>query len=173
LADQEPITRVLGATRRRIQHAVGRRVHAHGLNPERFWVLVNLLEAPGGSLRELARRLRMDEPTASRIMASLARRRLVRARRDAADRRRRKLDLTHEGRVLAGELVAVAVEVRQAVEAGFTDEEKATLRRLLRRIGDNMVALEGQASRYEGRARAERGAAARGGENERVRTARG
>ncbi len=164
MPDQEPITRVIGATRRRIHQAVGRRVHAHGLNPERFWVLVNLLEAPGASLRELARRLRMDEPSASRIMASLARRRLVRAQPDAADRRRRKLELTHEGRTLAGTLAPVAIEVRQAVEAGFTDEEKAILRRLLRRIGDNMVALEGRASPYQGRARAGGGAAARGGE---------
>jgi DNA-binding MarR family transcriptional regulator len=153
LPDQEPITRVIGATRRRIHQAVGRRVHAHGLNPQRFWVLVHLLEAPGASLRELARRLRMDEPSASRIVASLARRRLVRAEPDAADRRRHKLELTEEGLALAGALAGVAVEVRQAAEAGFSDEEKATLRRLLRRVGDNMVALEGQGSQYEGRAR--------------------
>jgi DNA-binding MarR family transcriptional regulator len=144
LPDQEPLTRVIGATRRRIHQAVGRRVHAHGLNPQRFWVLVNLFEAPGSSLRELARRLRMDEPSASRILASLARRRLVRVKPDAADRRRHRLELTAEGRTLAGTLVPVAVEVRQAVEAGFTDEEKATLRRLLRRVGDNMVVLEAQ-----------------------------
>ncbi len=155
---------MIGATRRRIDQAVGRRVHAHGLNPRRFWVLVNLLEAPGSSLRELARRLRMDEPSASRIMASLARRRLVCVRPDASDRRRHKLELTPEGRALAGTLAGVAVEVRQAAEAGFSDEEKATLRRLLGRVGDNMAAFEGQAVRYQGRARADERAAARGGE---------
>jgi MarR family transcriptional regulator, organic hydroperoxide resistance regulator len=164
LPDQEPITRVIGATRRCIDQAVGRRVHAHGLNPRRFWVLVNLLEAPGSSLRELARRLRMDEPSASRIMASLARRRLVRVRPDATDRRRHKLELTHEGRALAGTLAGVAVEVRQAAEAGFSDEEKTTLRRLLRRVGDNMVVFEGQVSRAEAPTREEQGAVARGGE---------
>jgi DNA-binding MarR family transcriptional regulator len=164
LREREPITRVIGATRRRIDQAVGRRVHSHGLNPRRFWVLVNLLEAPGSSLREFARRLRMDEPSASRIMASLARRRLVRVRPDASDRRRRRLELTQEGRALAGTLAGVAVEVRQAAEAGFSDEEKATLRRLLRRVGENMVALDGQASRHEGRARAAARTAARGGQ---------
>ena len=139
-------------------------MHAHGLNPERFWVLVNLLEAPGTSLRELARRLRMDEPSASRIMASLARRRLVRVRPDASDRRRHKLELTQEGRALAGTLAGVAVEVRQAAEAGFSDEEKAILRRLLRRVGDNMVALESRGSQSQGRARGAGAPAARGGE---------
>jgi DNA-binding MarR family transcriptional regulator len=153
---------MIGATRRRIDQAVGRRVHAHGLNPRRFWVLVNLLEAPGSSLRELARRLRMDEPSASRIMASLARRRLVCVRPDEADRRRHRLELTPEGRALAGTLAEVAVEVRQAAEAGFTDEEKATLRRLLCRVGENMGAFE--ARPYLERARAVGVPAARGGQ---------
>jgi len=142
LAEPEPLSRIIGATRRRIQQAVGRRLRAHRLNPQRFWVLVNLREAPGSSLRELARRLRMDEPTASRIVAGLARRRLVRARPDAVDRRRRNLELTAEGRALANKVGPVASEVRQAVEAGFTDEEKATLRRLLGRVFENMVAFE-------------------------------
>ena len=55
------------------------------------------MEAPGSSLRQLAGRLQMDEPTASRIVAGLSRRRLVSTRQDALDRRRRKLELTTEG----------------------------------------------------------------------------
>jgi DNA-binding MarR family transcriptional regulator len=147
LKEPEPLARIIGATRRRIQQAVGRRLRTHRLNPQRFWVLVNLLETPGSSLRELARRLRMDEPTASRIVASLARRRLVRARPDAADRRRRNLELTAEGKALARSVAPVASEVRQAVEAGFTDQEKATLRQLLGRVVDNMVAFERRQAR--------------------------
>jgi DNA-binding MarR family transcriptional regulator len=142
LSEQEPLARVIGATRRRIHQAVIRRLRAHGLHPQRFWVLVNVLERPGASLRELARRLRMDEPTASRIVASLVRRRLLRVRPDADDRRRHQLELTAEGLALARRLAPIATEVRQAVEAGFTDEEKATLRRLLARVVENMVFLE-------------------------------
>jgi DNA-binding MarR family transcriptional regulator len=142
LSEQEPLARVIGATRRRIHQAVTRRLRTHGLHPQRFWVLVNVLEKPGPSLRELARRLRMDEPTASRIVASLVRRRLLRVRADADDRRRHQLELTPEGLALARRLAPIATEVRQAVEAGFTDEEKATLRRLLARVVENMVFLE-------------------------------
>jgi DNA-binding MarR family transcriptional regulator len=145
LPDQEPLARVIGATRRRINQCVGRRLRAHRLNPQRFWVLVNLLEAPGSNLRELARRLRMDEPSASRIVSSLARRRLVKARKDPADRRRRNLELTVEGRAFAVKVAPVAAEVRQAVEAGFTVEEKETLRRLLVRVASNMDRLEQRA----------------------------
>jgi MarR family transcriptional regulator for hemolysin len=105
-------------------------------------VLVNVLETPGASLREVARRLRMDEPTASRIVASLARRGLLSVRPDAQDRRRHHLELTPEGVALACRLAPIASEVRQAVEAGFSDEEKSTLQRLLTRILDNMRVLE-------------------------------
>jgi DNA-binding MarR family transcriptional regulator len=144
LLEQEPLSRLIGATRRRIHQAVGRRLRSHRLNPQRFWLVVNLLEAPGLSLRELAGRLRMDEPSLSRIIASLGRRRLVRARADRADRRRRSLELTAAGESLARRLAPVAGEVRRAVEAGFTPEEKETLRRLLGRVIDNMDALERQ-----------------------------
>ena len=142
MSEQEPLSRAIGATRRRIHQAVTRRLRAQRLNPQRFLVLVNLMEAPGPSLRELARRLQMDEPTASRIVANLSRRRLVSTRQDAVDRRRHQLQLTPEGGRLARTVAPIAIEVRSAVEAGFSEEEKDTLRRLLRRVVDNVAALE-------------------------------
>jgi DNA-binding MarR family transcriptional regulator len=141
-ASREPIGRLIGATRRRIQCAVGRIVAAHGVRPQRFWILVNLLEWPALTQRELAERLRMDEPTASRIIAGLARRRLVRSGRDPRDARRRPLQLTAEGRALAERLAPIAGDVRKAVEAGFTAREKAMLRALLTRVMENMDRLE-------------------------------
>jgi DNA-binding MarR family transcriptional regulator len=159
------LARIIGATRRRINQCVGRRLRVHRLNPQRFWVLVNLLEAPRSNLRELARRLRMDEPSASRIVSSLARRRLVAAREDPVDRRRRNLELTTAGRTFALQVAPIAAEVRQAVEAGFTVQEKDTLRGLLGRVAENMDRLERRASRGEGRAnRSGRSLLAAGGE---------
>jgi DNA-binding MarR family transcriptional regulator len=158
--EHEPLARVIGATRRRINQAVSRRLRAHRLNPQRFWVLVNLMEAPGSSLRELARRLHMDEPTASRIVASLVRRKLISSRQDAVDRRRYNLELSSEGQKLTRTVAPIAKEVRRAVEAGFSDEEKQTLRRLLRRVVDNVVALEQRASADRGPAGNERRALA-------------
>jgi DNA-binding MarR family transcriptional regulator len=140
--EPEPLARVIGATRRRIHQAVGRRLKTYGLNPQRFWVLVNLREAPGSSLRELARRLHLDEPSASRILAGLVRGRLVRARADVGDRRRRNLELTAAGEELARKVAPIAAEVRQAAEAGFSEDEKAVLRQLLARVMGNMAALE-------------------------------
>jgi DNA-binding MarR family transcriptional regulator len=139
---REPIGRLIAATRRRIHCAVGRVVAVHGVRPQRFWILVNLREWPDLTLREIAQRLRMDEPTASRIIAGLVRGRLVRAGRDPRDARRRPLQLTPEGRALADRLTPIAADVRKAVEAGFTAQEKALLRGLLTRVMSNMDRLE-------------------------------
>jgi DNA-binding MarR family transcriptional regulator len=143
---QEPLARIIGATRRRINQAVGRRLRAHGLSPQRFWMLINLREAPGLSLGALAVRLHMGEPTASRIVTGLLRRRLVHAPPHSGDQRRRIIALTREGAALAEKLLPVATEVRQAVEAGFAPAEKEVLRRLLGRIIANMDRLEDECS---------------------------
>ncbi len=142
MLEQEPIARLVAATRRRIKQAVGRRVRAHGLSPQQFWLLVNLED--GASLRDLARRLHMDEPTASRIVSGLSRRRLVRVEADPRDRRRRALRHTATGAELTRSLRPIADEVRRRVEAGFTASEKDTLRRFLERIMENMGRLEDQ-----------------------------
>jgi DNA-binding MarR family transcriptional regulator len=141
LSDVEPIARLIGAARRHIAQAVARRVRGHGLNTPRFWILINLREAPGISVRALARKLRTDEPVTSRIVASLQRQRLVSVEKDPADGRRHRLILTARGTALATALAPVAAEVRAGVEAGLGPEEKETLRRLLARVIENASRL--------------------------------
>jgi DNA-binding MarR family transcriptional regulator len=142
LAEAEPIARLIAAARRQIGQAVALRVRRHGLNPQRFWLLINIRETPGLSLRELARRLRADEPTASRIVAGLKRRRLVQVRSDPRDRRRHCLELTDRGAALADAVAPIAAEVRMGVEAGLGPEEKDTLRRLLTRVIESARRLD-------------------------------
>ncbi len=144
MPEQEPLARAIGATRRRIKQAVGRCLEPIGLRPQRFWIVVDLHERPGPSLRELAERLAMDEPSASRIIAGLVRTRLVHTRHDPGDRRRCCLELAPEGVALARRVAPIAAAVRSAVEAGFTAAEKETFLRLLRRIDDNVKHLEGR-----------------------------
>lgn len=155
MLEQEPIARLIAATRRRVKQAVGKRLRRQGLSPQQFWVLVNLHEAPGASVRALAGRLHMDEPTASRILAGMVRRRLVYMKSDPSDRRRRRLGLTPSGSGLALRMGPIAQEVRSAVEAGFSPAEKDALRRLLIRVMTNMEDLE-RAAETRGAAGGER-----------------
>lgn len=144
MPEQEPLARLIGAARRVIKLAVGRRLQKHGLSPQRFWILVNLQEAPGLSVRGLSARLRIDEPTASRMVAALVRQGLIRMQEHPEDRRRRRLQLTRDGEAVARRVRPIADEVRRAAEAGFSPEEKETLRRLLQRVMWNMASLESQ-----------------------------
>ena len=142
LSQHEPVGRLIGVARRRIKQVVGRRLRDHRLSPQQFWVLVNLGECPDISLYELAERLHMDDPTASRIVGALTLRRLARGQPHPTDRRRRRLGLTPAGVALARRVAPIALEVRRAVEAGFTQMEKDNLRGLLRRVIENVERLD-------------------------------
>ena len=134
----EPIGLLIGAVRRRIKQAVGSRVRGYHLTTQQFWVLVALHEHPGFSLGELAGHLRMDNPTASRVIATLLNRKLVEIRGDAEDRRRARLHLQPPGLALAEQLHGLAAGVRTAVVRGLSPFEQNALRVSLRKIIANM-----------------------------------
>ena len=139
--DKEPVGLLIGAARRRMKRAVTDRVRPHGLTAQQFWALVNIDEADGPSLGEVAERLRMDAPTASRAVTQLLRRKLVRAEGDVSDRRRLRLRLTSAGKARLPALQEVAAELRGAAVNGLTSEEEEVLRVLLRKIIANFDAL--------------------------------
>jgi DNA-binding MarR family transcriptional regulator len=138
IATNENIGFLIAAARRRITQAVGGQVRRYRLSPRQFWILVAVYEHRGSSLKELATHLRMDEPTASRVVFALRRRKLLEVRDDAADRRRSRLYLGASGRVLARELHALASFIRDAVTRGLTGSEREALRASLRKIIANM-----------------------------------
>ena len=139
--DKEPIGLLIGAARRQIKRMVTERVRTHDLTAQQFWVLVNIEEARGPSLGEIAGRLRMDAPTASRAVGPLLKRALVKSEGDRGDRRRLRLKLTSAGRARLAPLRELAAELRTAPVEGFSREEEETLRALLRRIIFNMETI--------------------------------
>ncbi len=144
---QEPIGLLIASARRRIKQAVLARTATHRLAVQQFWFLIALSERPGISQVELAEGVRSDAPTTSRVVASLARRRLVRADPDPRDRRRSRLSLTPAGVRLAKELSGTAQEIRAAVIHGMTEAELDALRQGLRRVIANLDRLEAKPSR--------------------------
>lgn len=141
---QEPIGLLVAVVRRRIKQAVSTMVREHDLSPQQFWTLVAIDRNEGVSLRELAEVQRMDQPTACRVVAALARRRLVHSGPDPADRRRSRLVLTPSGQSLADRLAPVAAAVRSAVEAGLTPSERAAVVAGLRKIIANLESSQGE-----------------------------
>jgi DNA-binding MarR family transcriptional regulator len=134
----QPVGLLIAAARRRMKQAVGARARRFGLNAPQFWILVGVAERRGTALGALAGDLRLDAPTASRIVAGLVRKGLMRSSDDPADRRRCRIDLTARGRALAERLLPIAREAREAVVAGLSAMEHDTLRRLLHKVIANL-----------------------------------
>jgi DNA-binding MarR family transcriptional regulator len=138
---KEPVGLLIAAARQRMKRVVEDRVRPHGLTAQQFWLLVNIDEADGPSLGEMAQRIRMDAPSASRAVAQLLRLKLVKTQGDRGDRRRLRLWLTPAGKGKIGDLRKLAAELRGATVHGLTRNEEETLRVLLRKIVANFDAL--------------------------------
>ncbi len=147
LRTQENPGLLIAIARRRLKQASLAWAARHGLSHQQFWVLVALHERTASSQAELAERLHVDAPTASRVLAALARRRLVRAEQDPTDRRRARLYLTRAGEVLARDLAAGAAEIRAAAVDGLSAAELEALRRGLTHVISNLERLEARAER--------------------------
>jgi DNA-binding MarR family transcriptional regulator len=94
------------------------------------------------SLRELAERRRMDEPTACRVVDTLVRRRLVRSSPDPADRRRSRLALTPSGSAMADELLPIAATIATAVEGGLGEAQRTAVVKGLKKVISNLDLFE-------------------------------
>ncbi len=145
---QQSLGFVIARTDRRIRQWVSGKIRDLSLSAPQFWLLVRICEREGGSLGELARQARIDEPTASRVVFALVRRGLVRSEVDPADRRRSRLYLTHEGRRLTDCLLAASEEIRSAVEGARTFAERDAvacgLQKVVARLDRLEAGLEGR-----------------------------
>jgi DNA-binding MarR family transcriptional regulator len=138
---REPVGLLIAAARRRMKRAVTERVRAHGLTAQQFWALVHIEEADGPSLGDIADRLRMDAPAASRAVTQLLRMKLVRVEGDQRDRRKLRIRLTRTGQARLPALRELAAELRGAAVHGLTAAEEEMLRSLLRKIIVNLEEL--------------------------------
>jgi DNA-binding MarR family transcriptional regulator len=153
---EDQVGSLVVAIRRRLRQLVHAEGRAHRLTPQQFWVLLGIDEAGPLSLGALAERLPIDAPTASRVVASLTRRRLVRMAEDPTDRRRLLIAATPDGAELAGRVRPVARDLREALVAGFSPGELAALRGALRRVLGNLDRFESRRARRPARVAAAR-----------------
>jgi DNA-binding MarR family transcriptional regulator len=149
---EEPVGILLAAVRRRIRQVVRAEAGGHRLTPQQFWTLVGIGEVGPLSLGALAEHLRMDQPTASRVVASLTKRRLVRLGEDPADRRRLLIDTTPEGAELAAKIRPTARDLRFTLVEGFSPAELAAFRGALLKMVANLDRFEARRARRPARA---------------------
>ena len=138
---------LIGAARRSLRQAVQRSIEPLRLNPPQFWTLLALDGMSGASLGELAKRLRIDAPAASRTVAALVRRGLVRFQLDRDDRRRSRLSLTRAGEELVRKLRPIADDLRARLVSGMNPAEEDVLRTLLGKVIRNLAGARERSGR--------------------------
>lgn len=114
------------------------------ITPEMWTVLSRLVARDGQYQSQLAAATYRDRPNMSRILAGMELRGLVVRRPDPDDRRKMRIHLTPEARELVAEVAPLATRTRDQLYDGLKKKELKALRRALRTIESNTLAvLEG------------------------------
>lgn len=128
---------VFNALRRLVRAA---RLSAHevhgaiGVSGSALFVLQQIAEHPGASMRDLTKRTHTDHSSVSVVVARLVRRRLVARKTSSADARRVELSLTPKGHALLKDAPeALQERLVRALDA-LRPEELRTLGSLLERV---------------------------------------
>ena len=107
---------------------------SYDLTPQQFGLLAFLWIEDGLSQAELSARSQIDRTTMGGIIDRLEKEGIVERANHPDDRRAFQVFLTARGKSLEDELCLVANRVLEKVNAPLSDEEQATLIRLLEKI---------------------------------------
>ena len=111
-------------------------VSVEGVTPTQFSTLVKLLERGEISQTALGEATAMDPATILGVVQRLAARDLLSVRADPADGRRRLIQLTQPGHVLATRLRATGPHISEHILAELSPRDRKTLLRLLAHLGE-------------------------------------
>jgi len=131
-------------------------LRGHGITLPVWRVLAALRDRDGQRVGQLAGHTSIEVSTLSRLIGTMEAKGLARRERAAADDARAvTVHMTERGRELAERIVPVALYYEEVALRGLTEAEADTLKGLLRRVYDNMTALDEapQAARQPAEAR--------------------
>jgi len=124
----------------RLHHArAHEQLEALGLHHGQPPLLRALWEQEGLTHTELAQLLQVRPATITRMLQRMERAGFVVRRPDAEDQRLSRVYLTVAGRAVRASLQQVILSMEARTFAGLTAEERATLRRYLLRIRENLA----------------------------------
>jgi DNA-binding MarR family transcriptional regulator len=115
------------------------RLAEYGLTTTQWGVLACLWREDGLSQRDLSRRTGTDPATLTEMLKRMESRGLVRRVRDPDNNRLQRVYIAERDTTLRDILTADATAVNQLATAGFSDDERAQLLRLLRRALSNIA----------------------------------
>lgn len=113
-----------------------------GITIERWRVLFVLMHVGGLRASHLSARTGIEASTLSHLLGRMERDGLVTRERDPSDARAVCIDLTTEGRALAERVLPLALQYEKIALTDMSAEEARHLKDTLRRIADNLQALD-------------------------------
>lgn len=113
---------------------VERELEPTGLTNAQWVPMLKLYAGCASTAAELARQCDLDAGSMTRLLDRLEAKELCRRIRSSEDRRVVNLELTDAGHAAAQEIPAILCNVQNALLAGFSAEEWATLKSYLRRM---------------------------------------
>ncbi|MCC6919853.1 MAG: MarR family transcriptional regulator [Alphaproteobacteria bacterium] len=124
---------------RSFSRALELRTQPHGVSAGQWRFLRVLWREDGITQRELSRRVGMREPTTVIALKGLEKSGFVRRQPSSEDRRRIHVFLTPLAKRLEAKLLPSVVEVNRIATQGLSAAEIDDLRRLLRKVGQNLA----------------------------------
>ncbi len=106
-------------------------------------VLFVLWEQEGLTHTELAEHLHNSPATITKMVQRMEKAGFVQRRPDASDQRISRVYLTDAGKAIRQQVQAVFDTMEAETFAGFTNEERAALRRFLQQIRQNLIKVNG------------------------------
>lgn len=133
-----PIGLDLTRTGRVLGVAFDRALAEAGGSLAEWQVLMNLAGGPGGTQRSIAAAIGIEGATLTHHLNRMEAAGLVERRRDPADRRSQKVDLTAAGRARFGDLLHHVIAFDTRLRAGRADDEVERVQRILARLRSNV-----------------------------------
>jgi DNA-binding MarR family transcriptional regulator len=126
----------------RIAAAFNAEMRQIGASLQVWRVLAALREKDGRRMGDLSKTTSIEVSTLTRLVDNMEKDGLVTRRRESGDARAILLHVTPSGRRLTQRIVPIAQRYETVALKGFTAGEAEVLRKALRRLYDNMDALE-------------------------------
>ena len=126
----------------RIAAAFNAEMRQIGASLQVWRVLAALREQDGRRMGDLSKTTSIEVSTLTRLVDNMEKDGLVARRRESGDARAISLHVTPSGRRLTQRIMPIAERYESVALKGFTAGETAVLKKALRRLYENMDALE-------------------------------
>ena len=108
----------LNALSRKISRMYNSRCLKHGITAAQTFVMFDVMEHGGTSVKDIASRIQLDSPGVTGLIDRLVKEGLVERKEDPDDRRSLRINLTRKGQDLAeSELAPMALEFNQYIRS--------------------------------------------------------